>query len=139
MRAGMSSSVVRNSAAAFLASLDGVVGMMPRMISGQRLDAAHAGGNRAFAGDRNQSDVAGAPDMGAAAQFDRPAERVAAVLAVALAHRDHAHLVAVFFAEQRPRAGLARVVHRHQPRGDFVVLQHDIVGDVLDAAQFVRA
>ena len=54
------------------------------------------------------------------------------------AHRHHAHLVAVFFAEQRARAGLARVVHSHQPGGDLVILQHDVVGDVLDAAQLVR-
>ena len=77
--------------------------------------------------------------MGAAAQFDRPAERVAARVARHLAHRDDAHLVAVFLAEQRAGAGLAGIVHRHQARGDFVVFQHDIVGDVLDAAQFVRA
>jgi hypothetical protein len=34
-------------------------------------------------------------------------ERVGAVLARGLAHRDHAHLVAVFLAEQRAGAGVA--------------------------------
>ncbi len=53
-----------------------------------------------------------------------------------LAHRDHADLVAVFFAEQRARAGVAGVVHRHQPRRHLVVLQHHLVGDVLDAGEF---
>ncbi len=76
--------------------------------------------------------------MGAAAQFDRPAERVAAVLARGPAHRNHAHLVAVFFAEQRARPGVAGVVDRHQPRGDLVVFQHHIVGDILDPAQLFR-
>ena len=76
--------------------------------------------------------------MGAAAQFDRPAERVLPLLARLPAHRDHADLVAVFFAEQRARAGFAGVIHRHQPRGDFVVFQHHLVGDVLDAGEFFR-
>ncbi len=76
--------------------------------------------------------------MRAAAQFHRPAERVGAVLARGLAHRHHAHLVAVFFAEQRAGSRFAGVVHRHQPRRDLVILQHHFVGDILDAAQLVR-
>ena len=55
-----------------------------------------------------------------------------------LAHRDHADLVAVFFAEQRARAGFAGVVDRHQPRRDLVIFQHHLVGDVLDAGEFFR-
>ena len=50
----------------------------------------------------DETDVAGAPHMGAAAKLDRPSHGVAA----ALAHGDDAHLVAVFLAEQRARAGL---------------------------------
>ena len=76
----------------------------------------------------DETDVAGAPDVGAAAKLHRPAHGVAA----ALAHGDDAHLVAVFLAEQRARAGRNRVIDRHQPRGDRRVLQHDVVGDVLD-------
>ena len=53
-------------------------------------------------------------------------------LPVGVAHRHDAHLVAVFLAEQRARAGLLGVVERHQPRLDRRVLQHDVVGDVLD-------
>ena len=75
--------------------------------------------------------------MSAAAQLHRPAERVAALLARALAHRYHAHLVAIFFAEQSTRPGFAGVIHRHQPRGDLVILEHHVVGDILDAAQLV--
>ena len=82
----------------------------------------------------DQADIAGAPHMGAAAQLDRPAERVAA----ALAHRDDAHLVAVFLAEQRARAGGARIVERHQPRGHRRILQHEVVGDVLDLLDLLR-
>ena len=135
----MSSSVVRSSAAAVFASAIVSLACLRAWLPGQRLDAAHAGGDRAFAGHRDQADIAGAPDMGAAAQFDRPAERVLAVLARGLAHRDHADLVAVFFAEQRAGAGLAGIVHRHQARGDFVVLQHHLVGDVLDAGAVLPA
>src|SRR5205814_1862359 len=83
------------------------------------LDAANAGGDRAFAGHRDEPDIAGAPHMRAAAQFHRPAERVGAVLTGAPAHRDDANLVAILFAEQRPRTGLARVVHPHQAGGDL--------------------
>ena len=113
--------------------------MLARVPPGQRLDAAHAGGDRALADHRDQADVAGAAHMGAAAQLDRPAERILAVLAGALAHRDDADLVAIFLAEQRAGAGLARLVHAHQARGDLVVLQHHVVGDVLDAGEFFRA
>ena len=71
--------------------------------------------------------------MRAAEQLDRPAERIAA----AVTHRDHAHLVAVFLAEQRARAGAAGILERHQPRGHRRVLQHDVIGDVLDPLQLL--
>ena len=45
--------------------------------AGQRLDAAHAGGDRALADDLEQADVAGAADMRAAAQLDREGRAVA--------------------------------------------------------------
>ena len=63
-------------------------------------------------------------------------KRLARPLAVALdPHRHDAHLVAVFFAKQRARARLHRLVDRHQPRHDRLVLQHHAVGDVLDRHQ----
>ncbi len=104
-----------------LGELDHVLRGLARGRAGQRLDAAHAGGDAAVGDDGDQADVAGAPHMRAAAQLDRPAERVAD----ALTHRDDAHLVAVFLAEQRARAGGPRVVERHQPRRHRRVLQHD--------------
>ena len=58
-------------------------------------------------------------------------------VAAALAHRDDAHLVAVFLAEQRRAPEATRVVERHQPRGDRRVLQHDVVGHVLDPLELV--
>src|SRR6266851_8674392 len=73
--------------------------MPPRGMAGHRLDAAHPGRNRALGHDAHQPDVAGAPDVGAAAQLDRPAERIAGV-----AHGDDADFLAVFLPEQRPRA-----------------------------------
>ena len=54
------------------------------------------------------------------------------------AHRYHADLVAVFLAEQRACAGFAGVVHRHEAGGDLVILQHHVVGDVLDAGELFR-
>src|SRR4030067_890795 len=42
----------------------------PRRVAGQRLDAAHAGSDRALAHDPEDGDIARAPDMGAAAQLD---------------------------------------------------------------------
>ncbi len=76
--------------------------------------------------------------MGAAAELDRPAERVGAALARGPAHRDDADLVAIFLAEQRARAGLAGFVHAHDAGRDLVVLQHHVVGDVLDAGKLFR-
>src|SRR5262249_50847256 len=48
---------------------------------GEGLDAPHPGGNGALAGQRNNSDIAGTPDMRAAAEFHRPAHGVAAAFA----------------------------------------------------------
>ena len=62
--------------------------------------------------DLEIADIAGAPHMRAAAQFDR----IGRLVALAMAHRDDAHLFAVFLAEQRHRAHLDRGVRRHQPR-----------------------
>src|SRR5436190_1559287 len=109
-----------------------------RMPPGQRLDAAHARSDRALADDGDQADVAGAPHVGAAAKLDRPAECVAALLARALAHRDDADLIAILLAEQGAGASLARLVHRHQARGDLVILQHHLVGDVLNTRKLFR-
>ncbi|MHC2377647.1 hypothetical protein ACVIHA_002022 [Bradyrhizobium liaoningense] len=116
----------------------GLVGVPARVIAGQRLDAAHARGDRALARQRDQADIAGALHMGAAAELDRPAERVGAAFARGPAHRDDADFVAVFLAEQRACTGLAGLVHAHDPRGDLVVLQHHVVGDVLDAGELLR-
>ncbi|MGY4377625.1 hypothetical protein ACVWZ3_005264 [Bradyrhizobium sp. i1.3.6] len=89
-------------------------------------------------GQRDQADVAGALHMGAAAELDGPAERVGAALPRGPAHRDDADLVAILFAEQRARAGLARFIDSHHACRDFVVLQHHVVGDVLDAGKLFR-
>ena len=50
------------------------------------------------------------------------AERVLAVLARSLAHRNDADLVAIFFAEQGASTRFAGVIDRHDARGDFVIL-----------------
>src|SRR5208282_6637844 len=100
-----------------------VIGIRSRGIGGQCLDAAHACGNTAFSHHRDETDVAGAPHMRAAAQFDRPAHRVAA----ALPHGDDAHLIAIFFAEQCTRARGDGIVAAQQPGNHRRILQHDVV------------
>ena len=54
-----------------------------------------------FGGDPEQADIAGAPDMGAAAQLERPG--APGFPGMRIAHRDDPHLVAVLLPEQRHR------------------------------------
>ncbi len=61
----------------------------------------------------------------------------AGLVAVRLAHRHDAHLVAVFLAEQRHRAVFHRRLRRHQPRGDLGVLADAGVHLGLDPVQFI--
>ena len=73
--------------------------------------------------------------MGAAAKLDR----IGALVVIGIldfAHGDHAHLVAVLFAEQSARAGRARFVKAHEPRRHLGVFQHHMIGDVLDLFEF---
>src|SRR5262249_29056646 len=77
---------------------------------------------------------------GTAAQFDRPAQSVAAARGCRIfAHRNDAHLVAVFFAEQGASAGGDSVVTAHQPRDHRAVLQNEVIGDVFDALDLLAA
>ncbi len=138
-RAGNSSSGALSSADAAFASSPTWRAALRAVVPVKRLDAAHARRHACLRRHRDQPDVAGAPHMRAAAQLDRPAHGIAAGLLRIVTHGDHAHLVAVFLAEQRARAGCDGVVDRHQPRGDGRVLQHDVVGDVLDALDLGRA
>ena len=88
----------------------------------KRLDPAHPRGNRAFADDLEQPDIAGAAHMGPAAQLDRIGPLLALGGApLSRTHRDDADLVAVFLAEQGHRAGGYRLVGRHQPRRNRLV------------------
>ena len=73
-----------------------------RALPGHRLDAPHAGRDTALSHDFEQSDVSGAFHMCAAAQFARCTDV------------EHAHLVAIFLAEQHHRAGLLRFLDAHQ-------------------------
>ena len=67
------------------------------------LDATNTCRDAGFKQDLEGADVAGAGDMGAAAQFARAADV------------EHPHFVAVFLAEQHHRAGLLRGLDRHHP------------------------
>ena len=78
-------------------------GLVVGELAGHRLDPADAGGDGTLGDDAEQRDVAGAADMGAAAQLDRVGPAV-----LALAHRDDPDLVAVLLAEQRHGPGADR-------------------------------
>ncbi len=105
----------------------------PRRLPGQGLDATDARGDRALAHDLEQSDIAGPPDMGAAAQLD--GIRMAGLGAlVAHAHADDADLIAVFLAEQSERAMGDRGLGRHQMRLDGLVLEDHGIDEILDRA-----
>ena len=73
-----------------------------RGLAGDGFDAADACGDTAFAGDFEEADVAGACNVCAAAQFGG-----------VVAHRNHAHEVAVFFAKQHHGAGFLCVFDGH--------------------------
>src|SRR5947209_17860297 len=100
-----------------------------------RLDTAHAGRDRAFARDRHKPNVAGALDMRAAAKLD--GERM--IGPVAPAHRDDAHFVAIFFAEQSARARFDCFVDRHEARLDRRVFQNMRVGEIFDGGELIIA
>jgi hypothetical protein len=97
----------------------------------KRLDAAHPGRHSAFGKDCHEADIAGAPHMGAATQLQRPGP-VGAGIGGRSAHGDHAHLLAVFLAEQRHGAGLHRLLDLHHPGRHLVVLEDDGIGQILD-------
>ena len=100
--------------------------ILPGRFPGQRLDTAHTAGNGAFADDLEQGDIAKRIDMGAAAQLDR-------IMLVGLApHGKYADLIAIFFTEQRQRAGLHGILRRHQPRGDGLIGANFLVHFRLD-------
>ena len=105
-----------------------------RALPGQRLDAADAGGDGAFANDLEETDIAGAVHMGAAAELDGIG-MAAFPARLALAHGDDADLVAIFLAEQRQRALGDGLVGAHQMGLDHGILKDDVVGEVLDGAK----
>ena len=102
-----------------------------RDAGGQGLDPAHAGGDGAFRDDLEETDVAGAPDVGAAAKLGREA-----TIGV-FAHGDDAHLVAVLFAEQRHGPGLDRLAGVHEARRDLGVAPDLGVDFGFDRSQLV--
>ena len=136
MRAGISSSgALQLRRRGLGAARSCALRVLARRRAGERLDAAHAGRDarcrrRPRSGRCRRCAATWVPPH---SSTDQPS-----ALPPPLAHRDDAHLVAVFLAEQRARAGRARIVERHQPRRHRRVLQHDVVGDVLDAARAPR-
>src|SRR5262249_18512238 len=103
----------------------------PRRLSGQSLAAPDPRGDRALAHHLEQADIAGPPDMGAAAELDGiSVARLGAP--VADAHADDADLIAILLPEQSERALLDRRIGRHQMGLDHLVLQDHGVDQVLD-------
>jgi hypothetical protein len=86
----------------------------------------------------HEADVAGAPDMGAAAELDRKGlagvrspPRLCPSIRRALRRRISRRTAR---ARQTPR-----LLEAHQPRHDRLVLQNDAIGDVLDLGEFAIA
>ena len=93
--------------------------------AGDGLDAPHAGRDAAFVHDLADADIAGAPDVRAAAQ-----------LAAEAGHGNHANLFAVLFAEQRHGAGGDGLVERHDLGLDPGVAQDLLVHEPLHFLDF---
>ena len=87
--------------------------------------AADACGDAAFACDFEEADVASAGNVGAAAQFGG-----------VVAHRNHAHEVAVFFAKQHHGAGFLRVFQAHGFDAHGYVLHDGVVDAAFDFGDF---
>ena len=106
-------------------------------LAGQSLDPADARGRGVFRQDQERPDLAQTPDMGAAAKFKAIGPTVRALSGpFKRAHRDNAHLVAIFFTKQRLSPKPARVVRRHDAGIDGRVLADERVHLSLNGGEF---
>lgn len=80
------------------ATANGVEGSLP----GQCLDPTHTGRDTGLGGEPEETDITGAPDVRAAAEFGRE-----------IPHADDADAIAVLVAEESERAGADGVVVGH--------------------------
>ena len=103
----------------------GLLKLAQRAFAGDGFDAPHAGGDAAFIDDLADADIAGAAHVRAAAQ-----------LLAETGHGDHAHLLAVFFAEQRHGAGGDGLIERHDVGVDLGVAEDLLVHEPLDFFDF---
>ena len=102
--------------------------LLHRAAAGQRGDAPRARRHALFADDLENA------DLGAVVQM-----RAAAKLLAELADRDHADHVAILFAEEHRRPGVAGFGQRHFDVADRLAGQNLRVHFVLDADQFLFA
>ena len=93
--------------------------------AGDRLDAANALGDTRLGGDPAQADIAGAPHMGAAAEFD----------GIVAPHGQYAHLVAVLLIEKGNGALLDGSIEIHAGNADIRVGENLLVDQRLDLGQ----
>src|SRR5690606_27415733 len=98
-----------------------------RALPGHRLDAANAGRDAAFGDDLEETDIAGAAHVRAAAKLHRE-----------IAEAKHADLVGVFVAEERERTRRDRLVVRHHADVGVDVAPDLVVDHLLDARELVR-
>ena len=104
-----------------------LVHLVEERLTGDRLDAAHARGDGRLARDAERTDLRRVVHMRAAAKLNRPA-----------AHVDHADDVAVFFAEQRNRAGLLCLFNRHLADVDVESREDLLADETAHLAQLFR-
>ena len=75
--------------------------------------------------DLEEADIAGAADVGAAAEF-----------LAEIGNHDHANIGSVFLAEERHRAGGDGLIERHDVGGHFGVAKNLFVDEALDFGDF---
>ena len=89
--------------------------------AGHRLDAPYPGRDAGLGHDLEQAHVAGANDVGSAAELERH-----------VADGEHPHVRVVLLAEEGDRAALERVVERHGLGADVHVVEDPGVDEALD-------
>ena len=107
-----------------------LVGQLEACLAGHRLDAAHAGGDRRLAHDAERADLRRVVQMCAAAKLHRNGF-------FGIAHRDHADNIAVFFAEQRRRAALFRLLNGQLLRHDGIAVENELGHHAADSCQLL--
>src|SRR5438067_1479785 len=94
---------------------------LPPASSAKRRISAQAAADAGLAQDHGRPHLRGAVNVGPAAQ-----------LAAEIADADDAYLRTILLAEDHQGAGLARLIERHDPPADLVILEDAAIDEMLD-------